>query len=190
MRWEPEAGEKTLRPLSQASWSQTKESRSQNPSMATGRSGLGGRCWWGFLFCQLFGMQPCMVLLFLSCEKEVLTPLFRDAIRILKEFLFIVWVRVCVHVCKSTYMCMWRPEVVSFQSVSGDLGFKTGTPHWTWNLGIQLDWLTSEPQKSSCLCPLHSEIVGLGHRSKIFTWVLGICLHGRLSHLPLPEERT
>lgn len=33
-------------------------------------------------------MQPCMVLLFLSCEKEVLTPLFRDVTRILKEFLF------------------------------------------------------------------------------------------------------
>lgn len=67
-----------------------------------------------------------MVLLFLSCEKEVLTPLFKDAVMILNEFLFIVWVRVCVHVCKSTYMCMWRSEVVSFQSLSGDLSFKTG----------------------------------------------------------------
>lgn len=54
-------------------------------------------------------MQPCMVLLFLSCEKEVLTPLFRDVIRILKEFLFIVWVCVCVHVCKT-----WRLEVDLF----------------------------------------------------------------------------
>lgn len=41
-----------------------------------------------FLFCQLLGMQLCMVLLFLSCEEEVLTHLFRDVIRIIKEFLF------------------------------------------------------------------------------------------------------
>lgn len=54
------------------------------------------------------------------------------------------------------------------------LVFLHKSPHQTWDLLIQLDWLPSKPQRPSCLCPPAPGFQVWAYHAQLFKWVLWI----------------
>lgn len=87
--------------------------------------------------------------------------------------IFYFWGR--VHMCADSHLCLDRSPVgITPPPETDHLVFLHKSPHQTWDLLIQLDWLPSKPQRPSCLCPPAPGFQVWAYHAQLFKWVLWI----------------